>query len=71
MKILVTGGCGFIGSNFVRYLLKNHPDYTVINVDKLTYAGNLENLSGLSNAPRYHFIRADITDAPQMAELID
>jgi len=70
MKILVTGGCGFIGSNFVRYLLKTHPDYSVINVDKLTYAGNLENLSGLSNAPRYHFIRADITDAPQMAELI-
>jgi len=70
MKILVTGGCGFIGSNFVRYLLKTHPDYTVINVDKLTYAGNLENLSGLSNVPRYHFIRADITDAPQMEELI-
>jgi len=70
MKILVTGGCGFIGSNFVRYLLKTHPDYSVINVDKLTYAGNLENLSGLSNVPRYHFIRADITDAPQMEELI-
>ncbi len=70
MKILVTGGCGFIGSNFVRYLLKTHPDYSVINVDKLTYAGNLENLSGLSNAPRYHFMRADITDAPQMEELI-
>lgn len=70
MKILVTGGCGFIGSNFVRYLLKTYPDYSVINVDKLTYAGNLENLSGLSNAPRYHFIRADITDAPQMGELI-
>jgi dTDP-glucose 4,6-dehydratase len=70
MKILVTGGCGFIGSNFVRYLLKTHPDYSVINVDKLTYAGNLENLSDLSNAPRYHFMRADITDAPQMEELI-
>ena len=70
MKILVTGGCGFIGSNFIRYLLKNHPDYSVINVDKLTYAGNLENLSGLSNVPRYHFIRADIIDAPHMGELI-
>src|SRR5512139_3920938 len=70
MRILVTGGCGFIGSNFVRYLLKTYPDYSVINVDKLTYAGNLENLSGLSTAPRYHFIRADITDAPQMEELI-
>ena len=70
MKILVTGGCGFIGSNFVRYLLKIHPDYSVINVDKFTYAGNLENLSGLSNSPRYHFIRGDIADAPQMEELI-
>jgi dTDP-glucose 4,6-dehydratase len=70
MKILVTGGCGFIGSNFVRYLLKTYPDYSVINVDKLTYAGNLENLSDLSNAPRYHFIRGDIADAAQMEELI-
>jgi dTDP-glucose 4,6-dehydratase len=70
MKILVTGGCGFIGSNFVRYLLDTDPDYSVINVDKLTYAGNLENLSGLSSSPRYHFIRADIADASTMEELI-
>ena len=70
MKILVTGGCGFIGSNFVRYLLDTDPDYSVINVDKLTYAGNLENLSGLSSSPRYHFIRADIADASAMEELI-
>ncbi|MGZ3537167.1 MAG: GDP-mannose 4,6-dehydratase, partial [Thermodesulfobacteriota bacterium] len=56
MKILVTGGCGFIGSNFIRYFLKSYPDYSLINVDKLTYAGNLENLSDLSHSPRYHFI---------------
>jgi dTDP-glucose 4,6-dehydratase len=70
MKILVTGGCGFIGSNFIRYLLKTYPDYSVINVDKLTYAGNLENLSDLSPSPRYHFLRGDISDASQMEELV-
>ncbi len=70
MKILVTGGCGFIGSNFIRYFLKAYPDYSLINVDKLTYAGNLENLSDLSHSPRYHFIRGDITDAPWIEELI-
>jgi dTDP-glucose 4,6-dehydratase len=70
MKILVTGGCGFIGSNFIRYLLKTYPDYSVINLDKLTYAGNLENLSDLSSSPRYHFLRGDIADAPQMQDLV-
>jgi len=70
MKILVTGGCGFIGSNFIRYLLKTYPDDSVINVDKLTYAGNLENLSDLSQSPRYHFLRGDIAEASQMEELI-
>ncbi|MEI9476988.1 MAG: dTDP-glucose 4,6-dehydratase [Deltaproteobacteria bacterium] len=70
MKILVTGGCGFIGSNFIRHLLKTYPDYSVINVDKLTYAGNLENLSDLSPSPRYHFLRGDIADASQMEELV-
>ena len=70
MKILVTGGCGFIGSNFIRYLLESYPSYLVINVDKLTYAGNLENLSELSHSPRYDFIRADITEASQIEELI-
>ena len=53
MNILVTGGCGFIGSNFIRYFLKSYPDDSLINVDKLTYAGNLENLSALSRSPRY------------------
>src|SRR4030043_860936 len=70
MKILVTGGCGFIGSHFIRYFLKSYPDYSLINVDKLTYAGNLENLSDLSHSPRYHFIRGDIADAPRIEELI-
>jgi len=70
MRILVTGGCGFIGSNFIRYLLKNFSDASIINVDKLTYAGNLENLSDLSHSPRYHFIRGDIAEAPLMEELI-
>jgi dTDP-glucose 4,6-dehydratase len=70
MKLLVTGGCGFIGSNFIRYFLKSYPDDSLINVDRLTYAGNVENLSDLSQSPYYHFIRGDITDAPRMEELI-
>jgi len=70
MKILVTGGCGFIGSNFIRYFLNTHPNDSLLNVDKLTYAGNLENLSDLSPSPRYHFVKADIADASRMEELI-
>jgi dTDP-glucose 4,6-dehydratase len=71
MKILVTGGCGFIGSNFIRYFLKSHPNYILINLDKLTYAGNLENLSDLSHSPHYHFIRGDIAEASRVEELIN
>jgi len=70
MKILVTGGCGFIGSNFIRYFLDSYPNDLIINVDKLTYAGNLENLADLSPSRRYHFIRADIAEAPQMEAVI-
>jgi dTDP-glucose 4,6-dehydratase len=70
MRILVTGGCGFIGSNFVRYVLKGYPNYSVLNVDKLTYAGNLENLADLTSSPRYRFIRTDIAEAPQMEAII-
>ncbi len=60
--ILVTGGCGFIGSNFVRWQLATYPDVSVINVDKLTYAGNLENLADLEGSPRYQFAKGDICD---------
>jgi len=60
MTILITGGCGFIGSNFVRYMLKMHSDYTLVNIDKLTYAGNLENLEDVEDHPRYRFIKGDI-----------
>jgi dTDP-glucose 4,6-dehydratase len=61
-NILVTGGAGFIGSNFVRYFLRTHADVHVVNFDKLTYAGNLENLKGLEGDPRYHFVRGDICE---------
>ncbi|MCX5778242.1 MAG: dTDP-glucose 4,6-dehydratase [Elusimicrobia bacterium] len=63
MKLLVTGGAGFIGSNFIRYMLKEHPSCWVINLDKLTYAGNLENLRDCENNPRYKFVKGDICDA--------
>ncbi|MEW6228696.1 MAG: dTDP-glucose 4,6-dehydratase, partial [Bacillota bacterium] len=67
MRILVTGGAGFIGSNFIRYALRNHPDWYVTNLDKLTYAGNLENLRDIEGSPRYSFIKGDIADR----ELVD
>jgi dTDP-glucose 4,6-dehydratase len=67
--VLVTGGCGFIGGNFVRYMVRSH-NYTVINVDKLTYAGNLENLSDIADHPRYEFVRGDIADTALMEGLV-
>src|SRR5437870_740597 len=60
MTILVSGGCGFIGSNFVRYMLDAYPDYTIVNFDSLTYAGNLENLDGVAQNSRYHFVKGNI-----------
>jgi dTDP-glucose 4,6-dehydratase len=62
MKILVTGGAGFIGSNFIHYWLKNHPQDSIVNLDKLTYAGNLESLADLKDNPSYSFIQGDICD---------
>ncbi|MFH1678338.1 MAG: dTDP-glucose 4,6-dehydratase [Candidatus Omnitrophota bacterium] len=62
MRILITGGAGFIGSNFIRYLLNKYPEYKVINLDKLTYCGNLENLKDIENNPNYKFVKGDICD---------
>ena len=70
MKLLVTGGAGFIGSNFILYWLKNYPEDFVVNADKLTYAGNLENLETVSGNSHYQFIKADIADAPAMAKAL-
>ena len=60
--LLVTGGAGFIGSNFIHFMLNNHPDCKIINLDKLTYAGNLDNLKDVEEDPRYEFIHGDIRD---------
>lgn len=67
MKLFVTGGAGFIGSNFILYWIKNHPEDHIINFDKLTYAGNLENLKDIEDSSSYTFIRGDIRD-PKMVE---
>jgi len=70
-KVLLTGGCGFIGTNLLRYLLENRPEWGVVNLDLLTYAGNLENTHGLSElyGSRYTFVRGDIADAPFVDDL--
>ena len=67
MKIFITGGAGFIGSNFIRHILANREEYSVVNFDKLTYAGNLANLVSVADDPRYRFIKGDICD-PSAAE---
>ena len=70
-SILVTGGAGFIGSNFVRMVLDEHKDYLVVNLDKLTYAGNLENLQQYIDYPNHQFVKADICDGQIVESLID
>ena len=70
MKILVTGGAGFIGSCFIRNELKKHPDYKIINLDALTYCGNIENLKDIENNPNYKFIHGNICDKSLVREII-
>lgn len=69
-RLLITGGCGFIGSCFIRYVLKKYPEYKVINLDALTYCGNLDNLKGLEANPNYSFVHGNICDKQIVSELI-
>ena len=67
--IIVTGGCGFIGSNFIRLLVKERPDWSILNLDALTYAGNLDNLRGVQGHPGYRFVRGDIANEAFVRQL--
>ena len=69
-NILVTGGAGFIGSNFIQMALSEHPDCLIINLDKLTYAGNLENLATVMDNPNHKFVKGDICDAKLVNRII-
>jgi len=71
MKILVTGGAGFIGSNFIKYVLSKYPHYKMVNLDKLTYAGNLDNLSDIKDNPNYQFIKGDICDQNLVERILE
>lgn len=70
MNVLVTGGCGFIGSNLVKYLRRERPEWTIINLDKLTYAGNLENLAELEGDPKHVFVRGDVANRELVEHLM-
>src|SRR5687768_11760546 len=70
MRIFVTGGAGFIGSNFIRHVLLTQPEVRVTNYDKLTYAGNLQSLRDIADDPRYEFVRGDICDAEILEQLL-
>jgi dTDP-glucose 4,6-dehydratase len=70
-KILITGGAGFIGSHVVRLFVNKYPDYEIYNLDKLTYAGNLKNLTDIENAPNYHFVKIDLVDATALTNLFN
>ena len=70
MRLLVTGGAGFIGSNFIRYMLKKYPEYKIINLDALTYAGSVNNLEDIKDNPNYKFIKGDICDKKSVEDVI-
>lgn len=70
MKLLVTGGAGFIGSNFIQYWLQHHPDDSIVNLDALTYAGNLSNLAAVESNPNYRFVKGDICDPTVVNPLV-
>lgn len=70
MNILVTGGAGFIGSHVVRLFVNKYPDYRIVNLDKLTYAGNLANLKDIEDKPNYTFVKADIADFDTMRRIV-
>ena len=71
MTILVTGGAGFIGSNFVYYMMKEHPDYRIVCLDKLTYAGNLSTLAPIMENPRFHFVKEDICNREAVYDIFE
>lgn len=71
MKLLVTGGAGFIGSNFIHHLLAGDSDWELVNFDALTYAGNLENLAQLKDDPRYRFVKGDVSNPQEVTEVLD
>ncbi len=70
MKLVVTGGAGFIGSNFIRHVLAAHADDSIVNLDKLTYAGNLKNLADVADSPRYRFVHGDVCDAKMVRDVL-
>jgi dTDP-glucose 4,6-dehydratase len=69
-RLLITGGAGFIGSNFIRYILGKYPDYRIVNLDKLTYCGNLENLRDIAKNKNYKFVKGDIADSKLVGKLV-
>ena len=71
MNILITGGAGFIGSHLVRLMVQKYPTYLIVNLDKLTYAGNLKNLSDVESAPNYVFVKADICDTTSVSQIFE
>ena len=70
VKVLITGGAGFIGSNFVKYMLEKYPEYEIINLDALTYCGNLRNLEDIEDNPKYSFVKGDIRDSKLVDEIV-